>query len=116
MLKNSTCELNIREIGKSGKGIISMKTFQGYVITDKNKSVLQYVPFNSGRCLFLNYSLEKLATTFKLREELLKKEKNHNEIQSDTWRSEKYDCLDYVKNDVLRTIYSYARFSNKCKL
>ena len=36
---------------------------------------------------------------------------NHDEIYSDTWRDRKSEWLDYVKNDVLCTAFSYARYT-----
>ena len=48
---------------------------------------------------------------FKLQNELLKTEMNHDEAYSDTWKDKKHEWLDYVKNDVLCTAFSYARYS-----
>ena len=61
----------------------------------------------------LNYSLKKLGKTFKLPKELLKTEKNHDEIDENSWRDKKDEWLPYVRNDVLCTAYSNARY-NKC--
>ena len=36
---------------------------------------------------------------------------NHNEVCSDTSKDKKHEWLDYVKNDVLCTGFSYARYS-----
>ena len=58
----------------------------------------------------LNYSLKKLGKTFELQKELLKTETNHNEVYSDTWKDKKSEWLPYVKNDVLCTAFSYARY------
>ena len=57
----------------------------------------------------LNYSFKKLGKTFKLRKEILKTEKNHDEINADIWRNEKDEWVDSVKNDVFCTAFSYAR-------
>ena len=38
---------------------------------------------------------------------------NHDEFDGNKWRVKKNDRLPYVKNDVLCTAYSYARY-NKC--
>ena len=54
----------------------------------------------------------KLSKTFKLQEELLKTEMNHDEVYSDTWKDKKDERLEYVKIDVLCTAFSYARYSN----
>ena len=35
---------------------------------------------------------------------------NHDEVYSDTWKDKKSEWLEYVKNDVLCTAFSYARF------
>ena len=58
----------------------------------------------------LNYSLKNLGKTFKLQKELLKTEMNLDEVYSDTWKDKKSEWLDYVKNDVLSTTYSYGRY------
>ena len=38
---------------------------------------------------------------------------NHDEIDEKNWRDKKDESLLFIKNDVLCTAYSYARF-NKC--
>ena len=58
----------------------------------------------------LNYSLKKLGKTFKLPKELLKTEMNHDDINGDNYKDKKDIWLPYVKNDVLCTAYSYARY------
>ena len=58
----------------------------------------------------LNYSLKNLRKTFILQKELLKTERNHVEGYSDIWKHKKSEWLDYVKNDVLCTAFSYARY------
>ena len=58
----------------------------------------------------LNYSLKKLGKTFKLPKELLKTEINHDEIDPNNYKDKKDIWLPYVKNDVLCTAYSYARY------
>ena len=55
--------------------------------------------------------IKKWGETFKLQKEILKTEMNHDEVYSDTWRDKKSEWLDYVKNDVLCTAFSYARFT-----
>ena len=35
---------------------------------------------------------------------------NHDEIDENNWRDKKDEWLPYVKNDVLCTAYSYARY------
>ena len=58
----------------------------------------------------LNYSLKKLGKTFKLQKELLKTEVNHDEIDCNNYKDKKDEWLDYVKQDVLCTAFSYARY------
>ena len=41
---------------------------------------------------------------------MLKTEINHDEIDENSWRDKKNEWLPYVKNDVLCTAYSYARY------
>ena len=60
-----------------------------------------------------NYSSKKLGKIFNLPKELLKTEMNHDGISADNWRDKKDEWLPCVKNDVLCTAYSYARY-NKC--
>ena len=57
----------------------------------------------------LNYSLKNLGKTFKLQKKLLKTEMNHDEVDSDNYKDKKDEWLDYVKQDVLGTTFSYAR-------
>ena len=54
--------------------------------------------------------MKKLGKTFILLKELLKTEINHNGVYSDTWKDKKDEWLPYVKNDVLCTAFSYARY------
>ena len=53
----------------------------------------------------------KSGKTFKLRKEILKTEMIHDEVFSDTWIDKKSEWLEYVRNDVLCTAFSYARYS-----
>ena len=59
----------------------------------------------------LNYSLEKLGKTFKLQKELLTTEMAQVEDDGNNYKDKKHECLDYVKQDVLCTVSSYARYS-----
>ena len=63
----------------------------------------------------LNYSLKKLGETFKLQKELLKTEMNHDEIDGDNYKNKLGEWLPYVKNDVLYTAFSYARYIKAIK-
>ena len=58
----------------------------------------------------LNYSLKKLSKTFKLQKELSKTEMNDDEVDGDNYRDKRNEWLPYVKNDVLCTAFSYARY------
>ena len=73
------------------------------------KQIPQYLHFRCGMT-HLNYSLKKLGKTFELQKELLKTAIIHNEVYSDTWKDKKSEWLPYVKNDVLCTAFSYARY------
>ena len=48
---------------------------------------------------------KNLGKTFKLQKEILKTEINYDEVYSETWRDKKSERLDYVKNDVLCTVF-----------
>ena len=58
-----------------------------------------------------NFSLKQIGETFKPQKELPKTDMNHDEVYSDTWRDKKSEWLDYVKNDLLCTAFSYARYT-----
>ena len=70
VLNNLPCDKHIVDIIKNGKGIISLKIFNGYIEKNK-KQIPQYLIFRCGMT-HLNYSLKKLGRTFKLPKELLK--------------------------------------------
>ena len=109
ILNNLPCDRHIvGDIIKNGKGIIELKVFNGYIYKN-NKQIPQYLHFRCGMT-HLNYSLKKLGKTFELQKELLKTEINHNEVYSDTWKDKKSEWLPYVKNDVLCTAFSYAKY------
>ena len=109
ILNNLPCDRHIvGDIIKNGKGIIEMKVFNG-LIYKNNKQIPQYLHFRCGMT-HLNYSLKKLGKTFELPKELLKTEMNHDEIDANNYKDKKDIWLPYVKNDVLGTAYSYARY------
>ena len=109
ILNNLPCDKHIvGNIIKNGKGIISMKIFNGYIEKNK-KQIPQYVIFRCGMT-HLNYSLKKLGKTFKLQKELLKTEMNHDEIVGNNYKDKINEWLPYVKNDVLCTAFSDARY------
>ena len=114
ILNNLPCDrLIVGDIIKKGKGIIELKVFNG-LIYKNNKQIPQYLHFRCGMT-HLNYSLKKLGKTFELPKELLKTEMNHDEITADNYKDKKDIWLPYVKNDVLCTAYSYARYIGAMK-
>ena len=58
-----------------------------------------------------NFQLKKLGKTFKLQNEILKTELNHDEIYANNWKDKKDQWVEYVKNDVLCTASSCARYT-----
>ena len=59
--------------------------------------------------------IEKLGRTFKIQKQLLKTEMNHDEVDGNNYEDRKNDWLDYVKQDVLSTAFSYARYCKAMK-
>ena len=109
ILNNLPCDRHIvGDIIKNGKGIIELKVFNGYIEKNK-KQIPQYLHFRCGMT-HLNYSLKKLGKTFELPKQLLKTEMDHDGITADNYKDKKDIWLPYVKNDVLCTAYSYARY------
>ena len=111
VLNNLSCDKRIENIIKNGKGIIELKIFNGSIEKNK-KQVPQKLHFRCGMT-HLNYSLRNLGRTFNLQKELLKTELNHDEIDYNNYKDEKDEWLDYVKQDVLCTAFSFARY---CKV
>ena len=58
----------------------------------------------------LTYSFKKLGKTFKVPKELLKTEMNHDEVDVKNSEDKINEWLPYVKNYVLCTSFSYARY------
>ena len=54
--------------------------------------------------------VEKIRKTFKLQKELLKTEMKHDEMDGYNYKDKINECLPYVKNDVLCTVFSNARY------
>ena len=109
ILNNLPCDRHIvGDIIKNGKGIIELKVFNG-LIYKNNKQIPQYLHFRCGMT-HLNYSLKKLGKTSEIPKELLKTEMNHDDIDANNYKDKKDIWLPYVKNDVLCTAYSYARY------
>ena len=63
VLNNLPCDKHIVDIIKNGKGIVSLKIFNGY-IAKNNKKIPQYLIFRCGMT-HLKFSLKKLGKTFK---------------------------------------------------
>ena len=77
---------------------------------EKKKQLPQFLQFRC-RMFHLIYSLKKVGKTFKLQQDLLKTEMNHDEIDANNYRNIENEWLDYVKNDVICTSFSYARYT-----
>ena len=93
---------------KNGSGIVTLKIFNGYV--DENKKIPQYVHFRCG-ILHIKDSLKNIGKRYKLQPCLPKQELEHDEIFEDNWEEKEIECSPYLKNDVLSTAFSYARYS-----
>ena len=93
---------------KNGSGIVTLTIFNGFV--DQNKKNPQYVHFRCG-ILLIKDSLKNIGKSYKLQPCLLKKELEHDEIFEDKWEKKENEWLPYLKNDVLSTAFSYARYS-----
>ena len=93
---------------KNGSNIVSSKIFNEYV--DENKKVPQYVRFRCGR-VHLNNSLKNIGVSYKLQPSLLKQKLEYDEIYEDNWEKKENEWLPYLKNDVLSTAFSYARYA-----
>ena len=93
---------------KNGSGIVSLKIFNGYV--DQNKKIPQYVHL---RCVLLHIkdSLKNIGKSYILQPCLLKQELEHDETFEDNWEEKEKEWLPYLKNDVLSTAFSFARYS-----
>ena len=103
-MKNLPCDKHIVDIVKNGKGIISLRVFNGY-IQNNQKPFPQYLIHRCGMT-HLNYSLANLGRTFSLQKELLKTEMNHNEVDGNDYKDKKDEWLDCVKQDVFCTAFS----------
>ena len=93
---------------KNGLGVVSLKIINGYV--DLVKKIPQYVQFRCG-LLQVKESLENIGKSYKLQPCLLKQELEHDEIFEDNWEEKENQWLPYLKNDILTTAFSYARYS-----
>ena len=95
---------------KNGSGIVSLQIFNGYV--DPVKKIPQYVHLRCG-LLHIKDSLKNIGRSYKLQENLPKQELEHDEIFEDNWEEKENEWLPYLKNDVLSTVFSYARYSKR---
>ena len=55
--------------------------------------------------------MKNVGRSYKLQGSLLKQELEQDEIYEDNWEERENEWLPYLKNDVLSTAFSYARFS-----
>ena len=108
MLKNLPQRRTVVGLIKGGLGIVSLKIFNGYV--DPFKKVALYVHF---RCGFLQIedSLKNRGKSCNLKPCLLKPEVEHNKFFEDNWEEKENEWVPYLKNDVLSTVFPYARYS-----
>ena len=108
ILNNLPCDKHIvGDIIKNGKGIIELKAFKSYIERNK-KQIPQYLHFRCGMT-HLNYSLKNWERRLNYKKKL-KTEMNHDEVDGNNYKDKINDWLPYVKNDVLCTAFSYARY------
>ena len=93
---------------KNGSLIVSLRIFNGYV--DSVKKIPQYVHFRCG-LLHIKDSFKKIGKSYKLQPCLLEQELEHHEICEDNLEEKKNEWLPYLKNDVMSTAFSYARYA-----
>ena len=86
-----------------------MREFISYIHKGK-KYIYKYLIFRFDMTHLHHFS-KKSGKTFKLQKQQLITEMNNDEINADNWRDKKNEWVDYVKNDVLCTTLSYARYS-----
>ena len=108
LLNNLPCDKHIVDIIKIGEVIFSLKISNGYIEKNK-KQIPQKTIFRCGMTQ-LKYSLEKIGKTFEIQKELVKTEMDHDEVHGNNYKDKKDDWLPYVKQDVLCTAFSYARY------
>ena len=110
ILNSLPCDKHIVDSSKNGKKFISLRVFNGYLYNAKKKHFPQYLIFRCGMTLLI-FSLMKLGKPVKLQKELLKTDMIHDEIDEEKYIINKDEWLFYVKNDVLCTVFSYARYT-----
>ena len=79
------------------------------ILQKNKKQIMQYLHFRCGTT-HLDNSFKKLSKTFELPKESLKTEIDHDEIDYNNYKDEKNEWLLHVKNLVLCTAFSYARY------
>ena len=55
--------------------------------------------------------VKNIGVSYKLQPSLIKQELEHDEIYEDTWETKQNNWLPYLKNDMLSTAFSKARFA-----
>ena len=93
---------------KNGAGIVSLKMFNGFF--DKNENIPRYVHFRRVRVNIIK-SLKKIGFSYKIQPNLLKQETVDEEIHEDAWEKKKNEWLPCLKNDVVSTVFCYARYT-----
>ena len=76
------------------------------------KKIPQCVHFRCGS-LHIKDSSKNIGKSYKLQPCLLKQELEHDENFEDNWEEKENEWLPYLKNDVLSTAFSYARYSKR---
>ena len=111
ILNNLPSWSRIMNLIKNGKGIISLKIFNGMVNVKANsKGQPQCLTFTCSMN-HMKSSLRKLGETYKLQTSLMKQEMDHNEIYEDTWECKRREWEPYLKMDILSLAFIYARDS-----
>ena len=93
---------------KNVTGFVSLIIFNGYV--DEKKKLPQCVHFRCGK-VHIKSSFKEQGISYKSQPLFLKQEMEHHENYEDTGEARENEWLPYVKNDVLSTVFSYARYS-----
>ena len=57
--------------------------------------------------------LKNIGISYKLQPSFLKQEMNHAEIHEVTWEDKEDKLVPYLKNEVLSSAFSYARYSKR---
>ena len=78
----------------------------------KTKKNPQNVHFRFGPVRFKKL-LKNIDSSYKLQPSSHKQELEHDEIYEDHWEEKEMEWLPYLKNDVLSTAFSYARYAKR---